>query len=96
MINESAIDLRELKLRLQNCLQTILEVRSCLTSMPFGEFFMSELNLLEQFLADLETIQVGKDEVGRIERATSNLLDELKPLVRHGQNIKPGNTGILQ
>lgn len=89
-------DAHELKLRLQNCLQTILELKGDLGSVPFGASFMPELGSLEQFLSKIENVELNEREVRRVELATDKFLDELRALMEHGRKQKPGNTDVLQ
>lgn len=86
----------ELRLRLQNCLQTILELKSDLGAVPFGASFMPELGSLEQFLAKIENVELNEAEVRRVELATDKFLDELRSLMAHGHKQRPGNMDVLQ
>lgn len=86
---------QELKLRLRNCLQTILEFKGDLDAIPFGMSFMPEFGSLENFLSQLEQVALDEAEVRRIELATDNFLSELKTLVENSRVRGAGNTGVL-
>lgn len=67
-----------LKLRLNNCLETILELEQELEKLDLSRKFIDELEVLKGFMSKMEKIQVSEDEVERIESATGNFLQELK------------------
>ena len=67
-----------LRLRLNNCLETILELEQELEKLDLSRNFIQELELLKGFMDKLSKIQVSEDEVERIESATGNFLKELK------------------
>lgn len=95
-IEQADISTQTLRLRLQNCLQTILDIRDSLDSIPFGFSFVPELGSLEQLLAKLDEVPLSEAEVRRIELATDHFLYELKQLVSHSDNSGPDKTGSLQ
>lgn len=74
-------DSSHLRLRLKNCLQTILELKDDIGSLPFGDSFMTEIDRLESFLDKLADIAVNEQEVQRVELATSRFLNELDPVL---------------
>lgn len=89
-------EIKELKLRLQNCLQTILELKEDLDSIPFGESFLPELGSLAVFLENLVHIQVSEEEVRRVELATGRFLSELRPLVEKTKTPSTDASSVLQ
>ena len=92
----SSMEANELRVRLQNCLQTILDLRGELDAMPLGASFMPEIGSLENFLARLGQVRLDEAEVLRIEQATGKFLSELKMLMEHDRNRQPGKGGLLQ
>lgn len=74
-------DNSHLRLRLKNCLQTILELKGDIDALPFGHVFMADIDNLESFLDKLANIVVSEQEVQRVELATARFLDELNPVL---------------
>lgn len=96
MTNElSSKELQELKLRLKNCLQTILDLKEDLDAIPYGASFLPELGSLENFLSNLVNITVSEAEVRRVELATDKFLVELRPLMEKGRISESKNGGVL-
>lgn len=95
-VSGSGFEAAELKLRLQSCLQTILELRNELDAMPFGIEFMPEIGSLEEFLSRIDHVQINEPEVLRIEQATGKFLSELKELMEHMRAEEPAKGGLLQ
>lgn len=94
-MNDSDIEAVELKLRLQNCLQTILELKSDLDAMPFGMSFLPEFGSLETFLSKMGEFALNENDVRRIEAATDNFLSELKALMENDGANRLDKTGLL-
>ncbi|CCO24388.1 hypothetical protein [Maridesulfovibrio hydrothermalis] len=69
---------QNLVIRLNNCLETILELEQELEKLDLSRNFIDELEVLKGFMRKMEKIQVSEDEVERIESATGNFLQELK------------------
>ncbi|WP_432736349.1 hypothetical protein [Maridesulfovibrio sp. FT414] len=69
---------QNLRIRLNNCLETILELEQELEKLDLSRNFIAELEVLKGFMSKMEKIQVSEDEVARIESATGNFLQELK------------------
>ena len=67
----------QLRLRLKNCLQIILDFRDDFGSMSFGACFMTEFDTMEAFMQKLAGISVSEHEVQRVELATTQFLKEL-------------------
>jgi len=67
-----------LRLRLKNCLQTILDLESDLARLEMGRVLLKDYSLLRAFADNTRAIALQEDEVARIEQATGSLLDELK------------------
>ncbi len=85
-----------LRLRLKNCLQTILDLRDDIDSMPFGSAFTGEIGALESFLEKLADISLNEYEVRRVEFATSKFLDELELLLMQSAPHKAAGKSRLQ
>jgi hypothetical protein len=64
--------------RLQNCLQTILELEPDLEQLDMGDALVKEFGMLKAFLQRLEGIDIQEDDVRRIETATASFLEELR------------------
>ncbi len=80
---------QNLRFRLNNCLETILELEQELEKLDLSRNFVAELEVLKGFMSKMEKIQVSEDEVERIESATGNFLQELKlPLAQAESNRK--------
>lgn len=67
-----------LQMRLKNCLQTILELEPALERLELGHVLLKDYATLRSFIEKLEEVSLQEDDVQRIERATSNFLEELK------------------
>jgi len=67
-----------LQLRLKNCLNTILELEPALEQLELGHMLLKDYATLRSFIEKLEEVALHEDDVQRIERATSNFLEELK------------------
>ncbi|MDR2503573.1 MAG: hypothetical protein LBD82_04210 [Deltaproteobacteria bacterium] len=67
----------QLRLRLKNCLQIILDFKDDFGAMSFGVCFMTEFNILEGFLQKIAGLSVSEYEVRRVELATTQFLEEL-------------------
>lgn len=80
---------QNLMFRLNNCLETILELEQELEKLDLSRNFVAELEVLKGFMSKMEKIQVSEDEVKRIESATGNFLQELKlPLAQADSDRK--------
>ncbi|WP_031485217.1 hypothetical protein [Maridesulfovibrio frigidus] len=79
----TSIDRSNLVVRLNNCLETILELEQALEKLDLNRNFLEELELLKAFMEKIEKVQVTEDDVLRIESATGNFLDELKEPLSH-------------
>lgn len=71
-------DRQNLVLRLNNCLETILEMEQELEKLDLNNRFVEELEVLKGFMSKMEKIRVSEAEVERIESATDNFLLELR------------------
>ncbi len=67
-----------LQMRLKNCLMTILELEPALEQLELGHVLLQDYATLRSFIEKLEEVALHEDDVQRIERATSNFLEELK------------------
>lgn len=68
----------QLHMRLKNCLQTILELETDMSSLQMRSEFESELETLKEYLSRIEQLSLAEDDVLRLERATANFLEELR------------------
>lgn len=85
----------ELRMRLQNCLQTILELEPDISSLHAGARFSSDMRTLKNYLVRVEKMTLAEKDVLRLERATARFLEELRfPLSRDLQ--ENGKKRILQ
>ncbi|NDV27240.1 hypothetical protein [Desulfovibrio sp. JC010] len=71
-------DRHNLVLRLNNCLETIIEMEQELEKLDLNSRFVEELEVLKGFMSKMEKIRVSEAEVERIETATDNFLLELR------------------
>ncbi|SDN48419.1 hypothetical protein SAMN04488516_102271 [Desulfonauticus submarinus] len=80
---------KELKSKLRNCLETILEFEDALGrfNCDFDLKLNSEMDYIKDFLSKLDDIELEDSELIRIEESTSRFLLEIKDLVQ--QKIKP-------
>jgi hypothetical protein len=76
------IDEIHLRIRLKNCLQTILDLKDDMYDLPFVEISMgNELGTLQSFLDNMDAMAVTETDVLRVERATEKFLRELGGLL---------------
>lgn len=68
----------ELHSRLKNCLQTILDLEPALDRLELGKDLVREFSMLKTFMERLDVVSLAEDDVRRIERATTNFLEELR------------------
>ncbi len=66
-----------LQLRLQQCLQTILDLEPRMETFPKCAQFQEGMNVLKNSLATLKELHVTEDDVVRFEQATVNFIDEM-------------------
>lgn len=72
-----------LRLRLQSCLETILELKGELDTPATDVLFMqAEFDVMALFLEKLPDLYLTEGEVLRVEQATKKFLRELNSLVR--------------
>ncbi len=64
--------------RLENCLQTILELEPEVERLDLGHIMREEYAALRKFMEKLDSVQLEEDDVRRIEGATERFLEELK------------------
>lgn len=82
-------------LRIANCLQTILDLEPELNRLEMGSAILEEFGVLKSFLEKIDQVDLDEGDVERIERATSNFLQELNgPLSQLGQGA--ARSGRLQ
>lgn len=66
----------ELRFRLRNCLQTILEIKEDSAFAPYATVFAAEFHTLSSFINQMDEISLDEDTVQRIEKATERFLKE--------------------
>lgn len=74
-------------MRITNCLQTILELEPDLRKLELGHSLLDEFEVLKSFLEKIDEVDLSESDVQRIERATSNFLEELREPMAH---LTPG------
>ena len=83
---------RELYIRLQSCLQTILDMEEYLERCNLLDSLRKELGMLRGFMDSIPEMELAEQDVERIEAATANFLGNLSlPL-----QTQPGNPGICK
>lgn len=70
--------MRQLQLRLKNCIQTILDLESCMDG-ENSDFFESDFVFLKSCLAKIETMDLIEEDVSALEGYTVEFLKELSP-----------------
>lgn len=65
-----------LQIRLKNCLQTILELEPVMRS-SCRDVLAEDLKTLGNYLGKVDHMQLGEEEVARLERLTDRFLREL-------------------
>jgi len=70
-------------MRIANCLQTILELEPELRKLELGQTLLDEFEVLKTFLERIDEVELSESDVERIERATSNFLEELREPMAH-------------
>ncbi len=75
-------------IRLNNCLETILELEHELEKLDLNRNFLEELDVLKDFMQKVEKVQINEDDVQRIETATGSFLKELKHPLRQLDSSK--------
>ena len=68
---------RLLKIRLQSCLQTILELEPCLVQTRLGPKIQKEFAALKEFLGELDKLDLTEEDVERVESSTNVFLGEI-------------------
>ncbi|WP_147821630.1 hypothetical protein [Salidesulfovibrio onnuriiensis] len=71
-------DITNYMVRISNCLQTILDLEPELERLELGHSLLDEFVVLKSFLEKIDRVEVGEEDVRRIEQATANFLEELK------------------
>lgn len=75
-----------LRSRLKCCLQTIIDLESCMAEMSVGKEMLNELETLKSFMSELDRLSLTEEEVARVEHSTNIFLSELSlPAARRGQ-----------
>ncbi|SME95917.1 hypothetical protein [Desulfovibrio gilichinskyi] len=75
-------------IRLNNCLETILELEQDLEKLDLNRNFLEELEVLKEFMQKVEKVQINEDDVQRIETATGSFLKELRHPLRQLDSSK--------
>lgn len=72
-----------LQIRLKNCLQTILELEPDLDQLPVRGDFQADMDRLKKYLDRVEDMELGEEDVLRLESTTAHFLAELRQTMRH-------------
>ena len=84
-------DVRNLQMRLKNCLQTILDLEPDIERLELGHVLLKEYGQLKSFLRKMDLVSLQENDVLRIEKATMSFLEELKmPLLLLGDDSPDG------
>ncbi|MCD6306316.1 MAG: hypothetical protein J7M32_08525 [Deltaproteobacteria bacterium] len=73
------------RLRIQNCVGTILEVHSAISRDLENQEFLAQFEGLEQAIETLDMTLVSEGDILMVEQATNALLQELRTLFETGQ-----------
>lgn len=68
-----------LRVRLRNCIQTILELEPVILTNN-GILFEEEFIYLKKYLKCVENMELAEDEVSQLEKVTSEFLDDMRNL----------------
>lgn len=68
---------RELHIRLQSCLQTILDMEEELENCELAESLSKEFRILRGFMDSIAEMELAEQDVERIEIATANFLKNI-------------------
>ena len=67
-----------LRLRLVNCLQTIIDLEPDLAQLDLGDKLEREIDVLKSVIKKIDQFRVEEEDVLRVEEATSVFLQELR------------------
>jgi|YelNatPaOPRAMG01_1025707.scaffolds.fasta_scaffold00731_17 hypothetical protein len=81
-------------IRIQNCINTILDVKKALESLYGDLSIFQEMSILESASGNIDPDLVSEKEVFMLEEVTNNLLKELESLWRLG-NGKQVSKGVV-
>lgn len=81
----------KLQVRLRNCIQTILELEPVIQANN-GLLFEEEFISLKKYLAYIENMELIEDDVLKMEKATSEFLEDIRDL----HFCKPFTKQVLQ
>lgn len=81
---------RELKYKLKNCLETILEFENTLSQLNsnYSLKMTKEFEYINNVLNNIEEIEFSLEDIEKIEKITSKFLNEIKDLVVVKQHTK--------
>lgn len=72
------------RLRIQNCVGTILDVHSTISERFENEEFLSQFEGIEEAIETLDTTDLSEGDILLVEQATNALLQEFKSLFEAG------------
>lgn len=70
----------QFKLRVQNCIGTILDVHKSISTTYENQEFLSRFELLKKKVEELDMSMVSEGDILMVEKATNSLLDEFKSI----------------
>lgn len=73
------------RLRIQNCIWTIIDVHSTISDEDENEVFLSQFEDLEQNIEDLDMSHISEGDVLMVEKATNALLVEFQSIFDTGK-----------
>ena len=73
------------KLRVENCIGTIIDVHNIISKNPEYKGLMPQFEELKDLMEHLDMSLVQEEDVQRIEQATNSLLNELKDIFKEAR-----------
>ena len=73
------------RLRIQNCIWTIIDVHSTISDEDENEVFLSQFEDLEQNIEELDMSHISEGDVLMVEQATNALLVEFQSIFDSGK-----------
>ena len=73
------------RLRIQNCIWTIIDVHSTISDEDENEVFLSQFEDLEQNIEELDMSHISEGDVLMVEQATNALLVEFQSIFDTGK-----------
>lgn len=89
-------DRQHLRMRLTNCLQTILDLEPELDKLELSEMLRQEYTVLRSFMDTVDQVELHERDVRRIEEATESFLQELRGPLAALRKKSPPSRGPMQ